>query len=116
MQEHVVRVRGRGTVEVPAYGMADAEHQVEAEVRAAWPDAAVEVLDVARPEGSDLIVEDFRVRYRVTGSVPVTAESPVAAAREAYRILRERFSCTRFPRIQWEPADRPAERPGAGPV
>jgi hypothetical protein len=105
--EHTVRLRSTGVVEVPAYGLADAEHQVEKEIRAAWPGVRVEILDVSRPGGPPRIVEELRVRYRVTGSVMVDADSSAAALREALRTLRDRFSPTRYHRIEWQPVDPP---------
>jgi hypothetical protein len=116
--EHTVRLRGDGAADVPAFGLADAEHQVEKEIRAAWPRAQVQVLDVARPEGPPRIVEEFRVRFRVTGSVAVSADSPTAAVRDALRTLRERFAPTRYQRIEWRPVDGLAEgdaRPEGSP-
>lgn len=99
----MVAVRGYGRVELAAYGLADAEHQVEKEIRALWPDAAaVDVLDVARMDEASRIVEEFRVRYRVRGVVPVTADSEVDARKAALRMMRDRFIGSRFERITWE--------------
>jgi hypothetical protein len=101
--EHAVAVRGSGRVELPAYGLADAEHQVEKELRALWPDAAaVEVTDVARMDEASRIVEEFRVRYRVRGTVPVTADREADARKAALRTMRDRFIGSRFERITWE--------------
>lgn len=97
-----VEVRGAGRVELAAYGLADAEHQVEKEIRALWPDAAVDVLDVARADGASRIVEEFRVRYRVRAVVPVKADTPADARRSALRLLRERFTGSRYERVAWE--------------
>lgn len=96
-------VRGVGRVELPAYGLADAEHQVEKELRALWTDAAaVDVTDVARMDEASRIVEEFRVRYRVRGTVPVTADTEVDARKAALRMMRDRFIGSRFERITWE--------------
>jgi hypothetical protein len=101
--EHAVAVRGSGRVELPAYGLADAEHQVEKELRALWPDAAaVDVTDVARMDEASRIVEEFRVRYRVRGTVPVTADREADARKAALRTMRDRFIGSRFERITWE--------------
>lgn len=99
---HTIAVRGAGRVELAAYGLADAEHQVEKELRALWPDAAVDVLDVARGDERSRIVEEFRVRYRVRGTVPVEAETAEDARKSALRLLRERFAGSRFERIASE--------------
>ncbi|HEU4885337.1 MAG TPA: hypothetical protein VFT45_24025 [Longimicrobium sp.] len=101
--EFAVAVRGTGRVELPAYGLADAEHQVEKELRALWPDAAaVDVTDVARMDEASRIVEEFRVRYRVRGTVPVTADTDADARKSALRMMRDRFIGSRFERITWE--------------
>lgn len=95
-------MRGTGRVELPAYGLADAEHQVEKEIRALWPDAAVDVLDVGRVDERSRIVEEFRVRYRVRATVEVDAEAPAEARKSALRLLRERFAGSRYERVAWE--------------
>jgi hypothetical protein len=101
---HEVAVKGGGRVELPAYGMADAEHQVEKELRAAWPAARVSIDEVARTAPGERIVEEFAVRYRVSGVVPVDVESKSAAdaRRAAMQALRECFDGTRFGRIVWD--------------
>jgi hypothetical protein len=99
---HTVAVRGAGRVELAAYGLADAEHQVDKELRALLPDAAVDVLDVARTDDRSRIVEEFRVRYRVRAAVPADADSADDARKAALRQLRERFAGSRFERIAWE--------------
>lgn len=99
---HGVAVRGTGRVELAAYGLADAEHQVEKELHALWPGAAVEVVDVARLDERPRIVEEFRVRYRLRVSVPVPADAVDDARRGALRRLRERFTGSRFERVEWE--------------
>lgn len=96
-------VRGSGRVELAAYGLADAEHQVEKELRALWPDAAaIGVTEVARLDEAARIVEEFRVRYRVRGVVPVSAEKEEDARKAALRMMRDRFTGSRFERITWE--------------
>ena len=96
-------VRGSGHVELAAYGLADAEHQVEKEIRALWPDAAgIDVLDVARMDEASRIVEEFRVRYRVRGLVRVVADTEADARKAALRMMRDRFLRTRFERVTWE--------------
>ena len=101
--EYAVSVRGSGHVELAAYGLADAEHQVEKEVRALWPHAAaVEVTDVSRIDEASRIVEEFRVRYRVRGLVPVVADTDADARKAALRMMRDRFLGSRYERITWE--------------
>ena len=97
-----VRVRGGGRVQLPAYGLADAEHQVEKEIARAWPEARVEIADVGRAAHAGNIVEEFAVTYRIHGTLQVLAESPEQARAAALRQLRECFGATRFQRVQWE--------------
>jgi hypothetical protein len=101
--EHRVAVRGAGRVELPAYGLMDAEHQVEKELRALWPEAAVEVTGVERMDERSRIVEEFRVGYRLRGVVPVDAGGAADARRAALRLLRDRFAGSRYERVAWEP-------------
>lgn len=99
-----VAVKGGARVELAAYGLADAEHTVEKELRALWPGARIDVLEVARLGDEPRIVEMFAVRYRVRGSVPVEAEGDDEARRAAFRHLRARFAGSRHARIAWEAA------------
>ncbi len=99
---HTVRLRGAGRVELPAYGVADAEHQIEKEITRAWPEARVEVTEIGRAAHSGRIVEEFAVGYRVQGMLQVTASSASEARTLALRQLRQRFAPTRFGRMNWE--------------
>ena len=110
---HRIALRGAGRVELAAYGLADAEHQVEKELRALWPEAVVEVLDVARVEDRSRIVEEFAVRYRLRGAVEAEADSLDDARRSALRDLRARFTGSRFARVAWE-VEPPANGSGSG--
>jgi hypothetical protein len=100
--EHAVAVRGTGRVELPAYGLADAEHQVEKELRALWPEAAVDVTDVSRTDPAARIVEEFRVSYRVRGTVLAPGDTEAEARKTVLRVLRDRFTGSRFERITWD--------------
>jgi len=100
-----VAVKGGGRAELAAYGIADAENQAEKELRAAWPGSRVDVVEVAKTGGAPRIVEEFAVRYRVSGTMTVEAESADEARRAALRALRERFHETRFSRVVWDPAE-----------
>jgi hypothetical protein len=103
MPPHEVALKGSGRVELAAYGVADAEHQVEKEVRAAWPQARVEVLEVSRAGAQGRIVEEFAVAYRVRGTVTVEVEDAKEARRAALREVRGRLAGTRHARIAWDP-------------
>jgi hypothetical protein len=111
--EHAVGIRGGGRVELAAYGLADAEHQVEKELRALWPQAAVEVTDVSRMGEPGRIVEEFRVSYRVRGVVPTVADTDAEARKAALRVMRDRFLGSRFERITWEAVQGPPAKGGA---
>lgn len=99
--QRAVRVRGRGRATVAAYGMADAEAQVEKELGRLWPEAVVQVEEVAR-SGAHRIVEDFEVTYAVTGVAEVEVENPNDAPGAAFRQLRSRFEPSRFAHTSWE--------------
>lgn len=102
---YTVRAEGRGRAELPAYGLADAEHQVEKEIVRVLPGARVDVAEVLRTEAAGRIVEEFRVRYRVVVSTEVEADSPDEARREALRELRGALEGTRHRRIEWVKSD-----------
>ena len=97
-----VAAAGTARVELAAYGVADAEHQVERELRELWPEARIDLLEVARTLPEPRIVEEFAVRYRIRGTVAVDAESEADARRAAFRALRERFAGSRHERIAWD--------------
>lgn len=106
-----LRVRGQGSAEVAAYGIADAEHQVEKELSAAWPGAAVVVVEIERPAAERRLVEEFVVRYTVAGEMQGEGDSVAEAHRDALRRLRATFAGTRHHRIAWDP---PPESPPRG--
>lgn len=96
----VVRVRGSGRVDVAAYGIADAEHRVEKEIRLAWPNARVEILEIARGAASGRIVEEFTVSYRIRAELEVGVGSDARSL--AFRVARERLEGTRYWGAEWE--------------
>jgi hypothetical protein len=96
-----VRLRGSGSVEIAAYGLADAEHRVEKELTAGWPEATVEIREVRRP-ASGRIVEEFTVAYLLRGEVTVEEDGREEARRRAFRDARARFAGTRYDRTAWE--------------
>ena len=106
-----VRVRGEGRVGVPAHGLADAEHRVEKELGRLFPEARVEVTEVARPAGAPRIVEELAVSYRVDASVEVEADSPDEARRAAFRLARSRLESSRYRMTAWSAPQLSANRP-----
>lgn len=103
--KQTVRIRGRGRVTVAAYGIADAEAQVEKELTRLWPEAVVRVDEISR-EGPSRIVEEFEVRYTVEGVAEVQVRQPGEAAAAAFRRLRERFEPSRYAGTAWEEVRR----------
>ena len=98
-----ISLRGSGRVELAAYGLADAEHRVEKELRAAWPDSIVEIQDVSRT-GTGRIVEEFAVSYRVRGVIAAERRGDETALAAALRTLRQRLAGSRFERMSIEPS------------
>lgn len=102
--KYVVRLRGSGSRELAAYGISDAEHQVEKEILRLWPDARVRVREVRRIGAEERIAEEFRVEYRMEGCVQVDAADGDDARREAFRQARARFEGSRYWTISWDAA------------
>lgn len=84
-----------------AAGVADAEHQVEKELRRLWPEARVEVDEISR-SGTARIVEEFAIRYRLEGALDVVAPSVDDAPGAAFRHLRGMLAGGRYRRTEWE--------------
>ena len=84
-----------------AYGIADAEHLVEKELALLWPEATVVIGGISRI-GPARIVEEFRIGYRIRGTVEVEADTPAEAVPAAFRALQQRTSGSRFERTVWE--------------
>jgi len=105
-----VTIHGRGVVELPAYGLADAEARVHKELRAALPGAHIEVREVRRIDVAPRIVETFEIAYSVRVSVEAvpTETGSAAARRAAFSAGRRALAGTRFGKIIWERADLPA--------
>jgi hypothetical protein len=97
-----VALQGGGRVQLAAYGMADAEHQVEKELAELCPGARADILEVARTGSETRIVEEFAVRYRLQATVAVDAETEDDARRAARRQLNDRLAGTRYARITWD--------------
>jgi hypothetical protein len=107
---HEIEVRGIGRVELPAYGVADAEHRVEKEIRALLSDSRVEILRVERPVNSDRIVEEFTVGYRIVRQTKVEADTQEKARSAAFRESRARLAGSRYLRTEWSaPAGSPSQ-------
>jgi len=98
-----VALKGGGRVRLAAYGMADAEDQVEKELAALCPGARADVLEVARVDTESRIVEEFAVRYRLLATLAVDAETEDDARRAARRQLNDRLAGSRYARTAWDP-------------
>jgi hypothetical protein len=107
---HRVRLVGRGRATVAAYGLADAEHRVEKEIRSRWAECSVQIAEIRRDPGTPRIAEEFEIDYRVACEVEVEATTLTDARRDAFRRARERFEGSPYWRIAWE--DRGVEDTG----
>ena len=97
----VVRVQARGRVEVPAYGIADAEHLVEKEMSRLWPGAQLRIESVTRL-GPTRIVEEFAVDYLVSGDVEVDGEGEAERRARAFAAVRTKLAASRYGRAGLE--------------
>jgi hypothetical protein len=103
----VVRVRGRGRVTVPAFGIADAEHLVGKELTRLWPGVSVHI-DGVRRAGGGRVVEEFEVEYRVEGDRPADDDLSPEAESAVFRELNRLLAGTRYARTEWERAPAPS--------
>lgn len=102
MSAYRVHLRGRGRAEVGAYGMADAEHQVEKELVRAWPGVGVRIEEIGRPAGASRLVETFRVGWMAEGWIDAEGATPEEARRDAFRRARAFLEGTRYWMARWE--------------
>lgn len=93
---------GTGRVELAAFGVADAEHRVEKEIRQHLPEARVSIGSVERSAHPPRIVEEFTVSYTVRLTLSVTGEDVEAARSAAFRATREMLSGSRYERTVWD--------------
>lgn len=103
----LVGLRGRGRVEVAAYGPADAEHLVEKEIGRLLPGARLRLTSVERLGEESRIAEEFRVAYAIDLELSIAAPAPDAARRAAFRQARAALEGTRYWRTEWQARDRP---------
>ena len=94
---------GEGRVEIPGYGIADAEDRLEKEIRTVFPDALIRLLQTRRTDPEPRIVEEFEIEYRVVVGVEVDSGTGDAEKmqRKAFAVAREAVSGTRIEKIQW---------------
>jgi hypothetical protein len=97
-----IDIEGRGTTVLPAFGLADAEHRVEKEIRNRLPDSMVSIHSVERPPDSSRIVEEFSVTYSLRLRLPVDAMDDDAAVPAAFRTVRDALTGTRYERTRWD--------------
>jgi hypothetical protein len=101
-----VTLHGSGTAEIAAYGVADAEASVEKALKAALPDALIQIHEVRRTEPQPRIVENFVVGYSVKLRIDVEGDVKEEDARhQAFRAGRAALKGSRFERTIWERAD-----------
>ncbi|CAN5725439.1 hypothetical protein BH23GEM8_BH23GEM8_22180 [soil metagenome] len=102
MPRFEVEIEGRGTVVLPAFGLADAEHRVEKEIVKRLPEARVSIHSVERPPDSSRIVEELSVTYSLRLRLPVEAADDAEAVPTAFRAVRDALIGTRYERTRWE--------------
>jgi hypothetical protein len=98
----LVRIRGEGRVQVAAYGVADAEHLIEKELRNLWPEARLVVTEVRREAGEARIVEELWLSYRLEATLEVEGADAREAERAAFRSARDRLAASHFRHTSWE--------------
>lgn len=107
MSRFIFDLAGSGRVEIPAYGIADAESRVEKEIRAALPTAKVDIMEIARSDPRPRIVEEFVVSYRIRLRREAVGVDEEGARRAALRSVRRALEGTRYARMAWEKVRRP---------
>jgi hypothetical protein len=100
-----VTLHGSGSVEIAAYGIADAEATVEKEIRTLLPGAAIRIHEVRRATPHPRIVETFDVRYSVRHRLNVEEPNEDSARRSAFRAGRGALEGSRFEKTVWERGD-----------
>lgn len=96
-----MRVHGRGSVEIPGYGVADAEHRMEKELSSLLPGAIVHVQQIRRTDPQPRIVEAYLIDYGVVVELEVEPNEEGKTDRAAYAAARERVRGSRFERMEW---------------
>ncbi|MBW3628393.1 MAG: hypothetical protein KY464_03765 [Gemmatimonadetes bacterium] len=97
-----IQIRGKGTVHVVAYGIADAEHLLEKELRALWPEARVRIIELRRAPSTPRIVEEFSLSYQLDAQLEVDGADEKAARSAAFRAAREKLAASRYAQTRWE--------------
>lgn len=100
-----VRVTGEGRVQVPGYGIADAEDRIEKDVRALFPTGLFRILQTRRTDPEPKIVETFEVEYRVVVAVEVDPDETEKMRRKAFGMVRDTVLGSRIQQIQWLKAE-----------
>jgi hypothetical protein len=89
-------------VELPAYGIADAEHVLEKEIARLWPEARLQILATARVGNPGRIVEEFSLSYLLEATLEVDADSRKEAESAAFRAARAQLEESRYKHTRWE--------------
>ena len=96
-------------MELPAYGIADAEHVLEKEIARLWPDARLQILGTARVGEPGRIVEEFSLSYLLEAVVEVEGETRKEAESAAFRAARARLEESRYRLTRWEAVKGPRD-------
>ena len=107
MTRYTFDLAGSGRVEIPAYGIADAESRVEKELRASLPAAVVDIVGITRADPHPRIVEEFVVSYRIRLRREEEGDDEGNARRAALRSVRGALEGTRYARMSWDKVRRP---------
>jgi hypothetical protein len=97
-------LHGTGFVEIPAYGVADAEARLEKELHRAAPNATIRIDEIRRPEDTTRIVETFAITFRLVLTIEIDVDDPRSAERAAFASGRAVLRGTRFERVAWDRA------------
>lgn len=100
-----ITLTGEGRLEIPGYGIADAEDRLEKDVRALFPDALFRILQTRRTDPEPKIVETFEVEYRVVVAIEVDPDEPEKMRRKAFAKAREAVLGSRIEQIGWVKAE-----------
>jgi hypothetical protein len=99
---YLATLHGTGSVEIPAFGVADAEARLEKELHRAAPDAIIRIDEIRRAENTPRIVETFAVTFRLVLAIQLDIDDAGSAERAAFAAVRARLRGTRFARVAWE--------------
>lgn len=102
MSRYRVILQGAGSADVQAYGVGDAEAQLEKELGRCLPGAHLHVRGIRRTADDSRIVEEFRIEYGVRVELASEGAGEDEARRAAFAAARAALLGSRFERLGWE--------------